>query len=374
MSYIGQQLPADVFSGFVTDSFTGDGSATTFTLSKAPFSEDALIVVINNVIQKPVTNFTVSGTTLTIVGTAVADGDVLYAIHTGGAIPITTPGDNSVTSAKLSGNLVTPGTLDVNGQELILDADADTSITADTDDQIDFKTGGTDRMHVVSSGHLSVGASSITNGGGYNKVIQVSGTEGCFSAISSSGEGIFAQNGANTQVVNRANGYMEFRTNNTVHQYITANGEVTKPLQPTASARPTSALSNVTGDGTLYYLGNSIGATERFDVGGCFSNDGMLFIAPVTGKYQLCGQVMFTGLASNHTLTYFMLATSNQTYYPFYGAEIDTVAYSGSFGTAFSIVADMDANDSAQLAVQVYGGSKVVDVSTSTFLTGMLLA
>ena len=167
---------------------------------------------------------------------------------------------------------------------------------------------------------------------------------------------------------------MEFRTNNTVHQYITANGEVTKPLQPTASARPTSALSNVTGDGTLYYLGNSIGATERFDVGGCFSNDGMLFIAPVTGKYQLCGQLMFSGLASNHTLTYFMLVTSNQTYYPFYGAEIDTVAYSGSFGTAFSIVADMDANDSAQLAVQVYGGSKVVDVSTSTFLTGMLLA
>ena len=33
---------------------------------------------------------------------------------------------------------------DLNGQELILDADADTSITADTDDQIDFKLGGTD--------------------------------------------------------------------------------------------------------------------------------------------------------------------------------------------------------------------------------------
>ncbi len=53
MSYIGQQLPADVFSGFTTDAFTGDGSATTFTLSKAPFSEDGLIVVINNVIQRP---------------------------------------------------------------------------------------------------------------------------------------------------------------------------------------------------------------------------------------------------------------------------------------------------------------------------------
>ena len=136
MSYIGQQLPADVFSGFVTDSFTGDGSATTFTLSKAPFSEDALIVVINNVIQKPVTNFTVSGTTLTIVGTAVASGDVIYAMHTSGAVPITQASK-----------------VDVNGLSdgVILDADADTTISADSDDQIDFKAGGTDIMSLTAT-------------------------------------------------------------------------------------------------------------------------------------------------------------------------------------------------------------------------------
>ena len=89
MSYIGQGLPADVFSGYVTDTFTGDGSSTTFTLSKAPFSADSLIVVVDNVIQQPTTNFTVSGTTLTIVGTAILSGIKGYAIHTGGAIPIT---------------------------------------------------------------------------------------------------------------------------------------------------------------------------------------------------------------------------------------------------------------------------------------------
>ena len=136
MSYIGQQLPADVFSGFTTDSFTGDGSATTFTLSKAPFSEDGLIVVINNVIQQPTTNFTVSGTTLTIVGTAVANGDPLYAIHTSGAVP-------STLASKV----------DVNGvsDAIILDADADTTISADTDDQIDFKAGGTDIFQLTAT-------------------------------------------------------------------------------------------------------------------------------------------------------------------------------------------------------------------------------
>ena len=136
MSYIGQQLPADTFSGFVTDAFTGNGSDTTFTLSKAPFSENTLIVVINNVIQRPTTNFTVSGTTLTIVGTAVADGDVIYAIHLGGPVA-------STLASKVDVNGLSDG--------VILDADADTTISADTDDQIDFKAGGTDIMSLTAT-------------------------------------------------------------------------------------------------------------------------------------------------------------------------------------------------------------------------------
>jgi len=59
--------------------------------------------------------------------------------------------DTTVTSAKLSGALVTPSTLDVNGNELILDADADTSITADTDDQIDFKIAGVEHISLTNS-------------------------------------------------------------------------------------------------------------------------------------------------------------------------------------------------------------------------------
>ena len=46
--------------------------------------------------------------------------------------------------------------LDINGKELILDADADTSITTDTDDQIDVKLAGTDRIRLHGTGKLSV--------------------------------------------------------------------------------------------------------------------------------------------------------------------------------------------------------------------------
>jgi hypothetical protein len=40
---------------------------------------------------------------------------------------------------------------DFAGKELIFDADGDTSITADTDDQIDFKIGGSDKMSLTAS-------------------------------------------------------------------------------------------------------------------------------------------------------------------------------------------------------------------------------
>ena len=155
MSYIGQTLPTDVFGGYTTDTFAGDGSATTFTLSQAPFNEQGLIVVINNVIQQPTTNYTVSGTTLTIVGTAVASGDVIYARHTGVALPI---GEANA--------------LDLQGQsdKLILDADADTTISADTDDQIDIKIAGADDIKITANKFELLSGTSLDMDGLSTKV------------------------------------------------------------------------------------------------------------------------------------------------------------------------------------------------------------
>ena len=57
--------------------------------------------------------------------------------------------NKTLTSPTINSGLV--GTsLDLNASELILDADADTSITADTDDQIDIKIGGNDRITLQS--------------------------------------------------------------------------------------------------------------------------------------------------------------------------------------------------------------------------------
>tara|TARA_R100000353_G_scaffold158884_1_gene118241 strand:+ start:46 stop:1221 length:1176 start_codon:yes stop_codon:yes gene_type:complete len=69
-------------------------------------------------------------------------------------LPLSITADNATSGAlTVNGNLTTTGTLDVNGGEVILDADADTSITADTDDQIDFRIGAVD-VATLTNSHL----------------------------------------------------------------------------------------------------------------------------------------------------------------------------------------------------------------------------
>ena len=56
--------------------------------------------------------------------------------------------DATITSAKLADF---SAAVDLNGVELLLDADQDTSITADTDDRIDFKIAGVEHISISNS-------------------------------------------------------------------------------------------------------------------------------------------------------------------------------------------------------------------------------
>ena len=44
----------------------------------------------------------------------------------------------------------------LNGAAFVLDADGDTSFTADTDDEIDIKVGGSDRSTIKATGFHNV--------------------------------------------------------------------------------------------------------------------------------------------------------------------------------------------------------------------------
>lgn len=55
----------------------------------------------------------------------------------------------------------THNSLDINGTEFILDADGDTSITADTDDQIDIAVSGADDFKITANTFTALSGSSI---------------------------------------------------------------------------------------------------------------------------------------------------------------------------------------------------------------------
>ena len=143
MSYIGQGPFQEFTNPPTKDSFAGDGSTTTFDLnSEVPSgSQNALEVFVNNVRQEPGTGkaFTLgvdgSGDMKRITFSAApANGAAIYVIND-----------------KTNSTIVAPLQNDLNGTELILDADADTSIHAESDDIIDLQIAGADVLKFIQS-------------------------------------------------------------------------------------------------------------------------------------------------------------------------------------------------------------------------------
>ena len=147
-NYIGQE-PVNTFSQVPTkDSFTGDGSTTTFDLSNAVVSsgENALEVFVNNVRQEPGSG---KAFTLGVDGSNELKRITFSAAPASGASIYVINDKTSFTQG------ITP--TDLGGVEFILDADGDTSLTADTDDRIDIKIASTDHIQLgTSSGDTTI--------------------------------------------------------------------------------------------------------------------------------------------------------------------------------------------------------------------------
>jgi len=185
MAYIGR-TPA--YGTFERQSLTPDGSTTTFSLNFTVGSSASILVNVAGVVQEPESAYNIaSGGTQIVFTAAPASGDAVYLIFLGlvsdntsllsttsitgqtdlGAAPATGDSlllfDTSATALKemtianlFTSPTITTGTiatsLDLNGSTLILDADADTTITAGTtDDQIDIKIANTNHLQVKSS-------------------------------------------------------------------------------------------------------------------------------------------------------------------------------------------------------------------------------
>ena len=159
----------------------------------------------------------------------------------------------------------------------------------------------------------------------------------------------------------------------TAHIVIDETGAILKPLQPAFHSRNTAKQNNFSGDGTQYTV--PFAGTETFDQNADF--DGTTFTAPVSGTYIFNYSISMDAIGSSHTNGRVEFKTSNRDYRhsrvnPYAVGAADNWALQGS------IIADMDASDTAYVTIIIGGGTKVVDLSGDgtaayTYFSGCLL-
>ena len=125
MVHIGN-TPASNFASVTKDTFSGDGSTTAFTLSKAA-TTNGVAVFVENVRQEPTTAYAVSGTTLTFTAAPVsASGNNIYVLHhnaTASTATHTAGQDLTAANATLTGD-VTIGSGTAADRKIVFDGNA----------------------------------------------------------------------------------------------------------------------------------------------------------------------------------------------------------------------------------------------------------
>lgn len=94
MAYQGN-APASIYTSTTKDTFSGDGTTTDFTMSKAA-STNAVRVVVANVIQDPTNAYTCVGTNLSFTSAPPTGTDNIYVVHLGPPAATISPAANTV--------------------------------------------------------------------------------------------------------------------------------------------------------------------------------------------------------------------------------------------------------------------------------------
>ena len=341
MPYIGRDLRTGAFRQLDDISSGFDGSDTTHTMQvNSPNGSvgdvNQILLSLGGVIQKPGTDFTVSGSTLTFT-TAPAANTSFFAIllgsDNGGTV---TPTDGSVTPGK---------TTFFNGTSLS-DADLGTGLHIKTGDSgVSSLSVSHDELVVESDGNAGI---SII--GGTSNTIGV--------AFGDSGDSDVGR-------INytHSDNAMRFINNGSENMVIDSIGAVTKANQPAFLAYPSGTQANLSSGDTIAF------ATESFDQNADFASN--TFTAPVTGKYQLNMNIRTGQLDIDAAYILFQVETSNKSYQNIQDTSaLESDATYWTFNV--NILADMDANDTAIVKYYQSGGGTQVDINQESYFSGFL--
>lgn len=106
MAYLGNTPTSQNFTSG-TDYFNGNGSTVAFTLTRQVSSINDVIVVIENVVQKPLDAYSIVGTTLTFTSAPPSGTNNIYVRYVSTITTAITPNDLSVTTNKIADGVVT---------------------------------------------------------------------------------------------------------------------------------------------------------------------------------------------------------------------------------------------------------------------------
>ena len=347
-----------------------------------------------------------------------ASGSVLLGTTTEGSVDadnLTISGDNRVGMTIRSAN---------SGSSRIYFSDGTSGaaeyvgyITYDhSDNHMRFGSAADEAFRIDASGNLLVGktaleyestAGHIFRNDGLQSSIRSGGNVADFNLLSSEGEIIrLSKDGATVGSIGTNGGDLTIGTGDTGIRFIDSL-DCLLPLNTSTNATRDAAIDIGYYDGgrfkDLYLSGGIYGAvtmpsqpafsvnkggtnqdnlavgadvtitfnTEKFDVGANFASN--TFTAPVTGKYQLSVHLRFDNVDSAATYYIPMIQTGNGIYRFIFDPDFgQDAAY---WNVAFSVLADMDASDTATISYNQGGGTQQIDVSGDdnyTYFTGYL--
>ncbi len=253
---------------------------------------------------------------------------------------------NGVEKASIdsSGNLTVSGNLTSLG----IDDNADaTAITID------------------SSENVIIGASSFDQGGfsGSATGINVHGVSPLVlcKETDTNIRGYIGVAGSDMYVITPDARNLYLGTNDAARIAIDPTGAVTMPNQPAFYVGSVASQLNIALDTSV----TVVMTNEIFDLGSNFASN--TFTAPVTGKYQLTANMRLDSIDSAANYYSLRIITSNRNHLslvdPDYGADLSYAHFS------LSVLADMDAGDTAYVAIIQAGGSAQSDIDGDTKYT-----
>ena len=325
-------------------SFSGAG-AENVTLT---YSDELYIDVYQNGVKLSPADYTATTGTTVVLATGATVSDIVEVIKYDAFSVADTV--SAKDGGGFGGNISTSGTLAVTGASTLTGAVTAASTLAVTGASTLTGT-------VTANGDMVLGGTTPTltigdAGAEDAKIVFDGNAQDYHIGLDDSGDGLVIGKGS--------------ALGTTTSMLFDANGIITKPLQPAFLARPASQQANIAvgSDVTIVF------GTEIFDQNADFASN--TFTAPVTGKYQLQTTLRVQILDSASAYYYIQIVTSNRSYIfiidPDFGQDAVYLPFQ------LSVLADMDASDTALVQIYQANGATQTDIETASSFSGYLVA